>query len=263
MPYQESDSRNEISVLVVQTVVALILLFFVWIIIVNLPMLEEIKLPLDFTLPDLLGAVLLTVIAVALYRFGSRIENAFYQAETNLPQIGTIIRNVCLLVSLLLIYFAYRPLVVPYMGELDWVYHILFLIAVLVALVVLVNFIYLNTEYFTDYLTLQSAKPKANRAMGTITCSSCDKKYLSEDGIVFCSQCGEKLPQPKKCTACGKMLKDSAKFCMACGEKVGVANKTLETIDESCSETSCLYCGDSIKANTKFCSSCGMAQNKQ
>lgn len=48
------------------------------------------------------------------------------------------------------------------------------------------------------------------------TCPNCKKEV---DGK-FCSECGAKKPETKKCSNCGKELDNDAKFCTECGTKV-------------------------------------------
>lgn len=46
-------------------------------------------------------------------------------------------------------------------------------------------------------------------------CPSCK---VSQDGK-FCSNCGSKKPEVKKCSQCGKVLEENQKFCPECGTK--------------------------------------------
>lgn len=46
-------------------------------------------------------------------------------------------------------------------------------------------------------------------------CPSCK---VSQDGK-FCSNCGSKKPEVKKCSKCGKVLEENQKFCPECGTK--------------------------------------------
>ena len=63
-----------------------------------------------------------------------------------------------------------------------------------------------------------------------MTCPKCGEEL--EDGVVFCTNCGEKLASV--CPKCGKSLKPGAKFCSGCGAK-------LEPDEEFCSQ-----CGTAV-----------------
>lgn len=77
----------------------------------------------------------------------------------------------------------------------------------------------------------------------TIKCSKCGSEY--SEGVVFCSQCGNKLiPDKIKCESCSSELDTNAKFCSKCGTPV---NKKVN----------CSKCNFENKADAKFCSNCG------
>ena len=49
------------------------------------------------------------------------------------------------------------------------------------------------------------------------TCPKCGA--IAEGEILFCAQCGTRLPNRHKCSACGTFVKD-ADFCPSCGKNV-------------------------------------------
>ena len=48
-------------------------------------------------------------------------------------------------------------------------------------------------------------------------CPKCNSEI--KDGSKFCTNCGEPLPQMKKCVECGALIKEQALFCTNCGAK--------------------------------------------
>jgi len=247
--------------MILQTVLGIIVLLIVWLIISRLPMLDEIDFPLDFTLSELVGAGILTVIMVLLVSFGIRIELRMSYVFSRFPEGGTIIKNIVFLIAILIAYWAYKPLLNPYMGDLRWIYSLAFLFLFVAVLVVLALNIYRNTEGISAIFT--------GTKSGFVLCHKCGNSNPSSSK--FCSICGAELPQVKElnCKSCGAPLKPGAKFCPSCGiaisssaeEKVSEGTKTKGSKKtESKGSNICVSCGATLKEGAKFCSSCGAEQ---
>lgn len=253
---QNKSSFSQLLPMFLQTVVGVIILLIVWLIIINLPMLEEISFPLEFTLTDMLAAAVLTVIVSMLISLGLRLELRLNYLTENFPQGGTMVKQIIFLIAILITYFAYRPLVVPYLGDLDWLYHLLFLVAFLIILFILGSSVYRNMESIAEIFT--NSKIRSEDALTTSVCSKCGEKNLPESQ--FCSFCGDKIPQPRKCRNCNTTLKLEAKFCPRCGE----ATEAIGLSDESelikGQAPVCSNCFEPLKEGSKFCTSCGQPQ---
>lgn len=89
-------------------------MLIVWLVIINLPMLEEITFPLEFTLTELLVAVVLTLIVSMLVSFGLRMELRLASLETDISQCGTMAKQFVFLIAVLITYFAFKPLAISY-----------------------------------------------------------------------------------------------------------------------------------------------------
>lgn len=251
MQPQPKSTMEQLLPLFVQTGVGIVILLIAWLVIANLPMLDRITIPLEFSLTQLIVAVILTIIIGMLIGFASRIELRLGYLVANFPQCGTMVKHFVYLIVILIAYFAFNPLAVPYMGEMDFIYHLLFLIAFLVVLVILGNTIYRNTEGFSQLLG-SAAKSPGKPAAISLICSKCGEK--NEYGTRFCSFCGEKLLQPLECSSCGNVLKPGARFCAVCGTAAGSDSSEEKAVPET---LSCSSCGSVLKPDAKFCPKCG------
>lgn len=249
---QNRDGISQILPMFLQTAVGIIILMIVWLIIVNLPMLEEMSFPLDFTITEMLAAAVLTIIISMLISFGMRIEVRL-SLLTTLPQGGTMAKQIFFLIAILIAYFAYKPIVVPYLGDIEWLYHLLFLIVFLTILAILVSALYRNIEYFTG--TFTSSKLQGPSAAKVLECVQCGGKNAA--GFKYCSFCGEKMPQPRECRNCGNILKQDAKFCPHCGEVAEANGSGNESIQKVVQKPVCSSCSEPFKEGAKFCTSCG------
>ena len=73
---------------------------------------------------------------------------------------------------------------------------------------------------------IESCREQINAINAANSCPQCGAKI--NKGMVFCSNCGFKLPvEPKPepaaafCTGCGAPVTPGAVFCMSCGKKLG------------------------------------------
>ena len=248
--------------LLVQTGVGLIMLLIAWLVIANLPMLERISFPLKFTLTELLVAILLTVAAGMLVNFALRIELRLRRLVSEFPQCGAMVKQFIYLIVILIAYFAFNPLATPYLENMEWLYHLLFLLTFLLILTSLGISIYSNTG---ELAVLFKAPMRQERpVVDLLKCIKCGKE--NQAGMQFCSFCGEKLPQPVKCGYCGQILKAGAKFCPNCGAQTEGTAPVLNINEGDKIEVgpmempSCISCNAPLKPGSKFCSNCGAAQ---
>ncbi len=203
---------------VLKSSISIILLLIVWAVIVNLPMLREIRTPLPFLLDELFGAVILTALVIVLLRFGKNLGEYLSDLVPKFPQCGEIAVKIILLVTILILYYGYMPIIVPYLiyfGNLQWIYHVLFLVIFLIVLGITASILYKNSDSVASLFS--GAKVGGMVTKAKLMCSSCEKD--NDSGASFCSFCGTSLPQPIKCAECGTTLMDADSFCMNCGSK--------------------------------------------
>ena len=222
---QESLLRNVLP-LVIQAGVGIIILLIFRAVITDLNMVREIDIPVYFTLPQLLSAVILTIIMVVLLNFGTRMELRLAHIVTDFPQSGRIVKLLIFLIAIGIGYGAYIPLLRHYWGDLDWVYHLSFLILFVIVLGMLGHIIYAHTERLIALIAGLSSRAKqtfpVSGAEGLV-CAACGG--TNEAGASFCSSCGGQLSLletgTSNCKGCGAVLKPNTRFCVSCGLPVG------------------------------------------
>lgn len=124
--------------LLIQTGVGLITVGVIWVIILYLPMIKEVKIPTRFTLSKLITAVIMTTVIAILIRFGILIKKAFKANEEFTFPLGLIMSLIAYLLSVLIGYFTYKPLIEPYLPvSIMWVYPVAFLVVFVVFLGIL------------------------------------------------------------------------------------------------------------------------------
>lgn len=255
MHEKQKSTMEQLLPLFMQTAVGIIILLIVWLVITNLPMLKEIAFPLEFTLTELLAAAVLSIIVSMLVSFGLRMELRLGYLVTDFPQCGTMVKQFVFLIAILIAYFAFKPLAIPYMGDLDWIYHLLFLIFFLSILAILGSSIYRNMEELTELFT--KTKYRGPSPSAALLCGKCGEKNAANTR--FCSFCGEELPQPLKCGNCGVFLKPGAKFCAECGAVTDGTPAKGKPVQDA---PSCDSCGTVLKPGGKFCPGCGAEVEK-
>jgi len=195
--------HNNVSVLnkllpqFLKTVSGIIISLLGWLIIVNLPMLDEISFPFAFTLTEMLSAAIFTIIVIMLITFGLRLELRFRYYATRFSNVGGVIRQVFFLGAILILYYFYRPLFIPYLSDLDWIFHLTFLVASLTVLVIMGIAIYKSLEQVTKPLP----KKVRNKPL-----------HIS----------------PLSCRSCGANIINSARFCPGCGKATETAQPKIE-----------------------------------
>lgn len=255
MQEKPKSTMEQLLPLFMQTAVGIIILLIVWLVIINLPMLKEIAFPLEFTLTELLAAAVLTIIVSMLVSFGLRMELRLGYLVTDFPQCGTMVKQFVFLIAILIAYFAFKPLATPYLSDMGWIYHLLFLILFLSVLAILGSSIYRNMEEFTELFT--KTKHRGPSSSAALLCGKCGEKNAANTR--FCSFCGEELPQPLKCGNCGVFLKPGAKFCAECGAVTDGTPAKGKPVQDA---PSCDSCGTVLKPGGKFCPGCGAEVEK-
>jgi len=194
--HQSNESVfNKLLPQLLKTSLGIIISLLGWLAIINLPMLDEISFPFAFTITEMLSAAIFTIIVIMLITFGLRLELRFRYYANRFSPVGTVIRQIFFLGAILILYFFYRPLVIPYLLGLDWIYHLGFLVASLTVMAILGISIYRSIE--------QVAKPSPDQVrkeplhISTVNCPSCGANMIS--AARFCPGCGKatETAQPK------------------------------------------------------------------
>lgn len=73
-------------------------------------------------------------------------------------------------------------------------------------------------------------------------CNKCGAE--NDDGVKYCSTCGNRLDGKKECPFCHAEIKETSVYCENCGKRVD--GKKL-----------CPVCGNEMGENDKFCNACG------
>jgi len=232
-PKPQKSLVGQVLPLLIQAGVGIIILLISRAVITDLEMVREIQIPVYFTLPQLISAVILTIIMVLLVNFGTRMELRLAHIVTDFPQSGYMLKLFIFLIVIGIGYGAYIPLIRPYWGDLDWVYHLSFLILFVVVLGMLGHTIYTHTERLTTVVTgLFSGAKQTIPISGAegLVCPACGGK--NKAAATFCTSCGRKLSPletgASNCKACGAVLKPNARFCVSCGLTVGEAGSEAD-----------------------------------
>lgn len=73
-------------------------------------------------------------------------------------------------------------------------------------------------------------------------CNKCGAE--NDDGVKYCSTCGNRLDGKKECPFCHAEIKETSVYCENCGKRVD-------------SKKLCPVCGNEMGENDKFCNACG------
>ncbi len=260
LTYQDFFKR--LLPLLVQTGITIGLIVVAWFILLMLPMMDAIVIPLEFSFSDLVRTAIYTVIGIIIVNFALRMEMELRLILTAFPQGATIIKLILLSFVVLLAYSAYRPLVLPYMPDLEWIYHLLFFGLFIAVLVVLGLMIFNNVGQLS---TLIAPGKAVSFNLLPITCPSCGNK--NREGSSFCSFCGKQLPEKSLCKHCDSVLEEGINTCPSCGEKaVAVSNKKPNS-DFAVEEVTsggpvCAACGMELEEQSGLCVYCGFSVEK-
>lgn len=222
--------------------VGIAILLIAWLVVANLPMIDRIPFPMDFSLSELLKAIVLISIVAVLLNFGGRLERRLTYMFPHFPEGGRIIKMFVYIISILITYFALSSLIIIYLGSYDWIYHLLFLVGFLVVLAIMSFTIYGNMEQLGQLFS--GASPKSGPV-----CAKCGE-IVPQDAR-FCNLCGTKAPEALVCSVCKIPLKANAQFCPGCGTSVDNSSKPPPQANM------CATCNTPLKPDAKFCPGCG------
>lgn len=250
MPTKKKVRLNQLFSFLIEAAVGLAILVLMRLVVVNLPMLEGIAIPFQFTLVELFGAVLLIVIVAALLGFTFRLKYHLGHLAPIYQKSSILVKQLILPLSVLLVYLALRPLLVPYFDDLAWTFHLLFLVVFLALLALLGYSLYRHTRQ----LIILFSNPAVKELLTTtlVSCEQCGEKNMAD--ARYCSSCGEKLVRPGRCNNCGMVIDGASKFCPGCGAPAAETRPPEAALPVA---TNCASCGTFLKPEAKYCPSCG------
>lgn len=246
--------------LLAQSLVGIALVFILWLIVKELPMLAGIPFSLRFSLNQLVAAPILLFLAGLIINLAIKVEGRLKGFYPRTPQWGQLAKSVGFVLGIYIAYLALQPLIVPYTANLGWIYHSVFLAGFVffLGLAIFQVFAIVQKELpplLGEELPQQPAQPAAGPR-----CQSCGA--VLKPGAKFCPACGASVvqaPAPAAalvCVSCGKALVIGAKFCPGCG--LPVSTETAAAAEPG--PPVCVSCKAVLKAGTKFCPECGASQ---
>jgi len=251
--------------LLVQSFVGIALMYILWLIMTNLPMLAGIPFSLRFSLYSLVGAPILLIIVGMIIRFSVRMDNRLNYYYPGFPYWGQLVKNAGFLVCVHITYLALRPLLVPYMGNYGWIFHALFLAGFVAFLGIL---IYLIINVMQKVFPLIWSGKISELGSGDL-CVKCN--MVLKPGAKFCPGCGTLVgatPAPPvppiqrqlTCVVCKRVLIEGARFCPGCGTPVGANADTESAATVNLDQQVCISCKAALKNGSMFCPHCGSRQ---
>lgn len=83
-------------------------------------------------------------------------------------------------------------------------------------------------------------------------CPNCGTQ-LNDDAL-FCTECGNQIPQGNVCPHCGALVNDGDIFCQNCGKKIG---EVPSSVPAELTRKTCPHCGAVVNDGYVFCENCG------
>lgn len=83
-------------------------------------------------------------------------------------------------------------------------------------------------------------------------CPNCGAQ-MSDDSL-FCTECGNSIPQGNVCPHCGAAMNNGDAFCQNCGKR---PDEVVAQIVASSPQKVCPHCGTTMNAEDVFCQNCG------
>ena len=83
-------------------------------------------------------------------------------------------------------------------------------------------------------------------------CPNCGTQL--NDDVLFCTECGNQIPQGNVCPHCGAPVNIGDTFCQNCGEKVDEVHSSTPA---DSTQKKCPHCGAYANEGNAFCENCG------
>lgn len=112
--------------LLAQAGAGIVLALACWLVLARLPPVRDARLPVPFTLGELLGAVALTGVVLLLVDLGRRLELRLSYVFPQVAATGGMAKLLVFLAATAVAYRAYAPLTLPYLGYRQWLYPLVF-----------------------------------------------------------------------------------------------------------------------------------------
>ncbi|WP_169924396.1 zinc ribbon domain-containing protein [Natrinema ejinorense] len=221
---------DELTRPIVKLLVALVGLFVLRFIAVNLPGVEtQIPGLTRVTFGALAGAIISLVMVGIIVSFAREIEPRLNRVLSGpdhiVMDISEAVKYALFLAGILIAYNGLEGVIVPFLipDPGPWVYDVVFLAMALAPTILIAQRIYRNIEEITDIITRQVKSATTI----DVTCPSCSESVRAN--LEFCPECGDELPDrgsnvdaaaTATCPDCGSDVRSGVSFCGSCGSNV-------------------------------------------
>ena len=172
-PYNKDNLWRQILI----NSVIIILLFLVWVIVYLHPVLDRTAMPFRFDWYHLISAAILIVLIDLLCRLGEKVEKYKNQDRENKNITGFLFKYLTYFCSLVLAFYAFKGILVPYFGEYQWIYVTMFLLAAVYWFGSMINQLFKLTSENKE----PTAKLQVNSSLDKIEPTQKDQKKSLSD----------------------------------------------------------------------------------
>ncbi|MDQ0287733.1 DNA-directed RNA polymerase subunit RPC12/RpoP/uncharacterized protein YacL [Desulfofundulus luciae] len=227
--------------------ITLIILIIIKAIVVKLPSMDATVFE-HISIAGIASAIISIIIIGMVLVFGQDIAVRTARILPAYPEATQLLNTLFILIAIIIAYSAFDGLLVPFLAkiELTWLYPVLFLLIAILPVYRITALLFTSSGKIAD---LFMGERQAAAAGDTVVCSSCGNRVPDAK---FCSHCGKELVRqevsPITCRQCGAKLNPGTKFCVNCGAAVAPEDAALRI---------CPACNSSVEPGDEFCSNCG------
>jgi len=223
-----STEKKQISPALIKHLVTIIFLLAAGALFYHFAALEQWDLPLRFSPGHLLAALFLILAIEALCTLGEKIEqDNFFKAYIR-PQTIVMIKRATYLISVVIAYFAYRGLALPYLSVYSWIYDLLFATVFLYTLSI--------TAYKLSYSkTIQVVDKRTHKSTSSVEtfnehleAKALLRNHIEDTPLKFDGNSTLPKQDPVKNTFqnCGVKIEQSHTLCMECSTSYEVEHES-------------------------------------
>ena len=239
----QTEAITEFTTPVIKLILALIGLFVIQFIFVNLPGLDTTFPNTTLTIATVANGIITLIMAVIIVNFAREVEPRVRRVisgpEDVVYDIANAINFVIVFIAILIVYDGLNDVAVPALVSPSdaWMYDMLFLGIALIPTVIVAYRIFDNLDEMARLLTSQI---QSLSDTSQVTCINCGASV--DDSLEYCPDCGTTLPdeaqtetemdseteaesgveEPEllECPECEDEVSDSMAFCGQCGAEL-------------------------------------------